>query len=106
MRPRLTLRVFALTFAILAMLAAVTAGFFALAFYPMSGATMISLLARGATLPFGAGISVVFFSSLCGALAWASLFALRRDGTHHLEAAVTFRHKRLHLINGDNGDRS
>src|SRR5437016_1022483 len=88
MRPRLTLPAFVFTFAVLAMLAVAVAGFFAVAFYQMTGATMIGILALIARGPLLAASSVIVMSALCSAAAWAAMFALQRDGTHRLEAAT------------------
>jgi len=74
-----------LTFAILALLAAAVFGFFAVAFYPMSSAQLIATTAFVLGGPFRVGVTVPVLGSLSGALAWALMFALRRDGVHRLE---------------------
>ena len=85
MRPRLTAPVTLLTFATLALLAAVVFGFLAVAFYPMSGAQLIATVAAVIGGPFRTSVTVLVLGSLCGALTWTLLFVLQRDGFHRLE---------------------
>jgi hypothetical protein len=88
MRPRLAAPIIFLTFAVLALLGAVLAGFFVLAFYPISGAQLVRLTAGVIRGPFQAGLTVLVLGGLSGTLAWLLLFALRRDGLHRMETAA------------------
>ena len=84
MRPHFRLGA-VLILAIAVVVGAAVFGFFGVAFYPMPGAQMISLLARGFAVVLAAAANVVVLGGCTGAVVWMVMFLLRRDGFHRLE---------------------